>query len=56
MIEKLDKILVLSQNYIGHLSYLFSNRPFVGFWICESNMNTDFVIGYARKGHKRRAL
>lgn len=59
MIKNLDKIecrLLLSQNYIGHLSYIFSHKPYVVPMTYYYDVNTNSVIGYASKGHKIKAL
>ncbi|WP_299124299.1 pyridoxamine 5'-phosphate oxidase family protein [uncultured Winogradskyella sp.] len=59
MIQKLDKTkcrLLLSQNYIGHLSYIFSNKPYVVPITYYYDDITNSIIGYSGKGHKIRAL
>lgn len=59
MIQKLDKStckLLLSQNYIGHLSYIFNNKPYVVPITYYYDAATDSIIGYSGKGHKIRAM
>lgn len=59
MIQKLDKSkcrTLLSQNYIGHLAYIFNNRPYVLPITYFYDESTNSIIGYSGKGHKIRAL
>ena len=59
MIQKLDKTkcrLLLSQNYIGHLSYIFNNKPYVVPITYYYDDMTNAIIGYSGIGHKIRAL
>jgi nitroimidazol reductase NimA-like FMN-containing flavoprotein (pyridoxamine 5'-phosphate oxidase superfamily) len=59
MIQKLDNInckLLLSQNYIGHLSYIFNNRPYVVPITYFYDVSHNTILGYSGNGHKTRAL
>ncbi|WP_323789578.1 pyridoxamine 5'-phosphate oxidase family protein [Psychroserpens sp.] len=59
MIQKLNKSncrLLLSQNYIGHLSYIFNNKPYVIPITYFYDSTTDSIIGYSGKGHKIKAM
>lgn len=59
MIENLNKArcrILLSQNYIGHLSYISNNRPFVVPITYYYDKTSNAILGYSGKGHKIRAL
>ena len=59
MIQKLHKSksrLLLSQNYIGHLAYIFYNKPYVVPITYYYDIATNSIIGYSGKGHKIRAM
>lgn len=47
---------MLSQNYIGHLAYIFNNKPYVIPITYYYDVTTDSIIGYSGKGHKIRAM
>ena len=59
MIQKLNISkckLLLSQNYIGHLSYIFNNKPYVVPITYYYDVTTHSIIGYSGNGHKIRAM
>lgn len=59
MIQKLDTInskLLLSQNYIGYLAYIFNKRPYVIPITYFYDVSHDSLLGYSGNGHKTRAL
>jgi nitroimidazol reductase NimA-like FMN-containing flavoprotein (pyridoxamine 5'-phosphate oxidase superfamily) len=59
MIHKLNPSkcrLLLTQNYIGHLSYIFNNKPYVIPITYYYDVTTGSIIGYSGKGHKIRAM
>ncbi|MBT8244448.1 MAG: flavin mononucleotide-binding protein [Winogradskyella sp.] len=59
MIQKLDNSkckLLLSQNYIGQLSYIFNDRPYIVPITYFYDALQNAIIGYSGKGHKIRAL
>lgn len=59
MIQKLNISkckLLLSQNYIGHLSYIFYNKPYVVPITYYYDVMTDSIIGYSGKGQKIKAM
>lgn len=55
-LEPSECIKILKENYIGHLAYIFQNRPFVIpiTYFYEQKINT--IIGYSSEGHKTKAL
>jgi nitroimidazol reductase NimA-like FMN-containing flavoprotein (pyridoxamine 5'-phosphate oxidase superfamily) len=59
MILKLGKSKcrsLLSNNYIGHLAYIYKNRPFVLPITYFYDDSTNALIGYSGNGHKINAL
>ncbi|SHH67158.1 pyridoxamine 5'-phosphate oxidase family protein [Winogradskyella jejuensis] len=47
---------LLANNYIGHLSYLFKDKPYVLPITYYYDVLNNIIIGYSGKGHKIRAL
>ncbi|MDX1471562.1 MAG: pyridoxamine 5'-phosphate oxidase family protein [Flavobacteriaceae bacterium] len=59
MIKTLTKkecIEILSENYIGHLGYIFQNRPFVIPITYYFNSKDNMIICYSGEGHKTIAM
>jgi uncharacterized protein len=59
MILKLGKSkcrTLLSNNYIGHLAYIYKNRPFVIPVTYYYDDSTNSLFGYSGNGHKINAL
>ncbi|WP_339895484.1 pyridoxamine 5'-phosphate oxidase family protein [uncultured Algibacter sp.] len=59
MILKLGKSkckTLLSNNYIGHLAYIYKNRPFVIPITYYYDDSTNALLGYSGNGHKIDAL
>lgn len=59
MILKLGKSkcrTLLSNNYIGHLAYIYKNRPFVIPITYYYDGSTNTLLGYSGNGHKINAL
>jgi nitroimidazol reductase NimA-like FMN-containing flavoprotein (pyridoxamine 5'-phosphate oxidase superfamily) len=55
-LNKSECYQILSKNYIGNLSYVFLNRPFVvpiTYYFDEIN---NRILGYSGSGHKVKAL
>ncbi|MBD0832349.1 pyridoxamine 5'-phosphate oxidase family protein [Aestuariibaculum sediminum] len=46
---------ILHQNYIGHLGYIYNNRPFI-VPITYLYNKDHLIIGYSGEGHKINAL
>lgn len=55
-LEEKDSLSVLENDYLGHLSYIYQNRPFVipitYFFEAERNI----IICYSGEGHKMNAM
>lgn len=55
-LEEKDSLIVLKNDYLGHLSYIYQKRPFVVpityFYDAERNV----VICYSAEGHKMNAM
>ena len=47
---------LLSNNYIGHLAYIYKNRPFVIPITYFYDNSTNAILGYSGNGHKIHAL
>lgn len=59
MIYKLKKYQcehLLNENYIGHLGYLYNNKPYVVPITYFYNNLTNSITGYSCEGHKINAL
>ena len=56
ILTKKDSLQLLESNYIGHLAYIYRNRPFIVpvtyFFDSENNL----IIGYSSEGHKINAM
>ena len=55
-LEASECLKILKQNYIGHLAYIFQNRPFVIPITYFYDQKTNSIIGYSSEGHKTKAL
>ena len=59
MIKNINRdecLKIISQNYIGHLAYIYKNAPFIvpiTYYYDKKNIT---VIGYTGEGHKINAL
>lgn len=51
-----EKMLMLSTNYIGYLSYIYNNNPFVVPITYFYNNEKNNIICYSGNGHKINAL
>jgi nitroimidazol reductase NimA-like FMN-containing flavoprotein (pyridoxamine 5'-phosphate oxidase superfamily) len=55
-LNQTESTKILASNYIGNLSYLYRNRPFIApitYFFDEAN---NVIIGYSAEGHKIRAM
>jgi nitroimidazol reductase NimA-like FMN-containing flavoprotein (pyridoxamine 5'-phosphate oxidase superfamily) len=55
-LNKIEKIKILENNYIGHLSYIYRGRPFITPITYYYNKAEDTLLGYSSEGHKVRAM
>lgn len=55
-LEEKDSLSLLKNDYLGHLSYIYQNRPFLVpityFYDAEKNV----IICYSAEGHKMNAM
>lgn len=47
---------LLETNYIGHLAYIYRNRPFIAPITYFFDKEKHVIIGYSDEGHKIRAM
>ncbi|WP_298493651.1 pyridoxamine 5'-phosphate oxidase family protein [uncultured Algibacter sp.] len=56
VLEKDDIIHVLQTNYIGYLSFISNNEPYVIPITYYYNKDEDCIISYSSEGHKIEAM
>jgi len=59
MIRTLNKkeiTMLLESNYIGNLSYIYRNRPFIAPITYFFDKDNNNIIGYSAEGHKVKAM
>ncbi len=47
---------LLENNYIGHLAYIYRNRPFIAAITYYFDKERNVIIGYSAEGHKITAM
>ena len=47
---------LLETNYIGHLAYIYQNRPFIAPITFFFDKDKNAIIAYSNEGHKVRAM
>lgn len=47
---------LLENNYIGHLAYIYQNRPFIAPITYFFDKDKNAIIAYSEEGHKIRAM
>lgn len=55
-LEAKDCNFVLENNYLGHLTYIFQNRPFVVPITYFFHPEKNVIICYSAEGHKMNAM
>jgi uncharacterized protein len=55
-LNKSEKLKLLESNYIGYLSYIYRNRPFIAPITYFFNKAKNEIIGYSAEGHKVTAM
>lgn len=55
-LKEKDSIRLLENNYIGHLAYIYRDRPFIVPITYFFDKENNFIIGYSSEGHKIKAL
>ena len=48
--------LVLANNYVGYLGYIYNNEPYIAPITYYYNPEKNIVIGYSDEGHKIKAM
>jgi nitroimidazol reductase NimA-like FMN-containing flavoprotein (pyridoxamine 5'-phosphate oxidase superfamily) len=51
-----ERMHLLTNNYIGHLGYIYRNRPFIAPITYFFDESINAVIGYSSEGHKISAM
>lgn len=49
-------IYILTNNYIGHLAYIYNNKPFIAPITYFFDERINAIIGYSAEGHKIKAM
>ena len=47
---------LLENNYVGHLAYIYQNRPFIAPITYFFDKDKNAIIAYSEEGHKIRAM
>jgi len=55
-LTKIESKNILANNYIGNLSYIYLNRPFIAPITYHYVKDKNIIIGYSAKGHKILAM
>lgn len=55
-LNKKERTKVLENNYIGNLSYIYRDRPYIAPITYFYGKENNTVIGYSAEGHKIRAM
>lgn len=55
-LENKESIYVLENNYIGHLAYIFQNKPYVVPITYYYDQESNIIICYSGEGHKISAM
>ncbi|MEP3836726.1 MAG: pyridoxamine 5'-phosphate oxidase family protein [Algibacter sp.] len=55
-LKKDESIKILESNYIGNLSYIYRDRPYVVPITYFFDTKNNVIIGYSSEGHKIRAM
>jgi nitroimidazol reductase NimA-like FMN-containing flavoprotein (pyridoxamine 5'-phosphate oxidase superfamily) len=55
-LKEKESVNVLETNYIGNLSYIYQNRPFIAPITYFFDKSNNVIIGYSAEGHKVNAM
>lgn len=55
-LNKTERLHLLETNYIGNLSYIYKNRPFIAPITYFFDKENNEIIGYSAEGHKVKAM
>ncbi|WP_298423354.1 pyridoxamine 5'-phosphate oxidase family protein [uncultured Kordia sp.] len=56
ILTETESYKILESNYIGHLAYLYKNRPFIAPITYYFDKERNIIIGYSAEGHKITAM
>ncbi|WP_339754325.1 pyridoxamine 5'-phosphate oxidase family protein [uncultured Winogradskyella sp.] len=56
ILNKVERLKLLETNYIGNLSYIYRNRPYIAPITYYYNKQANIIIGYSAEGHKVKAM
>ncbi len=56
VLKEKESKLVLANNYIGYLGYIYKNAPFIAPITYFYNPDKNIIIGYSDEGHKINAM
>ncbi|QHI35638.1 hypothetical protein IMCC3317_09840 [Kordia antarctica] len=55
-LNETESYKLLEMNYIGHLAYIYKNRPFIAPITYYFDKQRNIIIGYSAEGHKITAM
>ena len=56
VLKERECIYLIANNYIGYLSYIYNDKPFIAPITYFFNEEKNIVIGYSDRGHKINAM
>ncbi|MBC8757058.1 pyridoxamine 5'-phosphate oxidase family protein [Kordia sp. YSTF-M3] len=56
ILNETENYALLETNYIGHLAYIYRNRPFIAPITYFFDKERNIIIGYSAEGHKITAM
>lgn len=56
ILNEKERSKILEENYIGHLAYMYQNKPFIAPITYYFDKERNIIIGYSAKGHKITAM
>lgn len=56
VLNETERNTILEDNYIGHLAYIYNNRPFIAPITYYFDKARNIIIGYSAEGHKIKAM
>ncbi len=55
-LNETERLKLLESNYIGNLSYIYRNRPYIAPITYFFNKKENLIVGYSTEGHKVNAM
>ncbi len=55
-LNETERLKLLETNYIGNLSYIYRDRPYIAPITYFFNKKANLIIGYSTEGHKVKAM